>query len=167
MPSVGFTSLSFLSLRILAQVIFSPQSCETAKSYAQLPAFYGWWKSQCLMGKQLRISDSLLCISLLSRILAFKSWPHWELSSVLSQIVLFCFIHLFYLLLVRYKLSHHCRGETRISSLNILILSLQHTAVSLTSFWSFVFNSIPLSGINSNYEEYSVSFHLQLFKDPP
>lgn len=39
-------------------------------------------------------------------------------------------------------------GETRISSFSIWVISLQHTAGSLTSFWSFVFSSVALSGVS-------------------
>lgn len=93
---------SFL-FRILAPVIFfSPVlwDCQKLCSASQ-PLSLVWLMKQPVSGgeKQLGISDSLMCIPLLSRTSAFKSWLHWELSSTLNQIVLLCLIHLFELFL--------------------------------------------------------------------
>jgi hypothetical protein len=61
--------------------------------------------------KQFGISDSPLCISLLSKILVFESWLHWKLTSALKQVVLFDLVHFFSIFLgnlMWYKLVHHC-----------------------------------------------------------
>lgn len=76
---------SFL-FRILAQVtFFFPLVGDCQKlCLAPQPLSLAWLMKKPVLGgkKQLGISDSLLCISLLSRTLAFKSWLHWNLSKL-------------------------------------------------------------------------------------
>ena len=63
---------------------------------ASQPLSFVWLRKHPVPGggKQLGISDSLLCISLLSLTSASKSWLHWELSSTLNQVVSLCLIWL-------------------------------------------------------------------------
>lgn len=112
-PTVGLPSLSFLSLQGLgSRHFFSPVlwACQELCSASQPLSLVRLMKKPVSGGeKQLGISDSLLCISLLSKTLAFTSWLHWELANALTQVVLFypSFLVVLGRLLVWSKLVHH------------------------------------------------------------